>query len=203
MTGVQTCALPIYYRFTDANGRTDYYDEAGRSAEKALVKTPVSGARMTSGFGMRRHPLLGYSKMHTGIDFGVPYGTPIRAAASGTIEIAGRHGAYGNTVKIGHNGKFETLYAHMSRIAKGVRSGARVNQGQVIGYVGSTGRSTGPHLHYEVRVNDRPVNPNRIKSAGGKQLAGRDMAKFKQLKNRVAEMMKSAPSATQVASASK
>jgi murein DD-endopeptidase MepM/ murein hydrolase activator NlpD len=189
------------YRFTGADGRTSYYDENGRSAEKALLKTPVSGAKLTSRFGMRRHPILRYSRMHTGTDFGAPHGTPIRAAASGTIEIAGRHGAYGITAKIQHNGKYETLYAHMSRLAKGVRKGARVNQGQIIGYVGSTGRSTGPHLHYEVRVNDRPVNPARIKSTGGRQLAGKDLAKFKQLKNRVAEMMKTAPSATQVASA--
>jgi murein DD-endopeptidase MepM/ murein hydrolase activator NlpD len=189
------------YRFTAADGRTGYFDENGRSAEKAILKTPVSGARLTSGFGMRRHPLLRYSKMHTGVDFGAPTGTPIRAASAGTVELAGRHGAYGIAVKLQHNGKFETLYAHMSRLAKGMRAGTRVNQGQIIGYVGSTGRSTGPHLHYEVRVNDRPVNPARIKSTGGRQLAGKDMANFKQMKNRVAEMMKSAPSATQVASA--
>jgi murein DD-endopeptidase MepM/ murein hydrolase activator NlpD len=189
------------YRFTAADGRTGYFDENGMSAEKAILKTPVSGAKLTSGFGMRRHPLLRYSKMHTGVDFGAPTGTPIRAASSGTIEVAGRHGAYGIAIKIQHNGKYETLYAHMSRLAKGVRKGVRVNQGQIIGYVGSTGRSTGPHLHYEVRVNDRPVNPARIKSTGGKQLAGKDLAKFKNLKSRVAEMMKSAPNATQVASA--
>ena len=189
------------YRFTTTDGRTGYFDENGRSAEKAILKTPVSGARLTSGFGMRRHPLLRYSKMHTGVDFGAPTGTPIRAASSGTVEVAGRQGAYGIAVKLQHNGKFETLYAHMSRLAKGLRPGARVNQGQIIGYVGATGRATGPHLHYEVRVNDRPVNPARIKSTGGRQLAGKDMTQFKQMKNRVAEMMKSAPSATQVASA--
>ncbi len=162
------------YRFTTADGQTDYFDEQGRSAQKSLLKTPVSGARLTSGFGMRRHPLLGYSKMHTGVDFGVPHGTPIRAAGSGVVEIAGRHGAYGITVEIRHNNKYETLYAHMSKLAAGVRRGAKVNQGQIIGYVGSTGRSTGPHLHYEVRVNNRPVNPTRIKAAGGKQLAARN-----------------------------
>ena len=189
------------YRFTTTDGRTGYFDENGRSAEKAILKTPVSGARLTSGFGMRRHPLLRYSQMHAGVDFGAPTGTPIRAASSGTVEVAGRHGAYGIAVKLQHNGNFETLYAHMSRLAKGLRPGARVNQGQIIGYVGATGRATGPHLHYEVRVNDRPVNPARIKSTGGRQLAGKDMTQFKQMKNRVAEMMKSAPSATQVASA--
>jgi len=188
-----------YYRFTTADGQTDYYDENGRGAQKSLLKTPVSGARLTSGFGMRRHPLLGYSKMHTGVDFGVPYGTPIRAAGSGTVEIAGRHGAYGITVEIRHNKKYETLYAHMSKLAAGVRRGAKVNQGQIIGYVGSTGRSTGPHLHYEVRMDSRPVNPTRIKAAGSKQLAGKELSKFKQLKQKVLAMMQQAPSATQVA----
>lgn len=190
-----------YYRFTSADGQTDYFDEDGRSAQKSLLKTPVSGARLTSGFGMRRHPLLGYSKMHAGIDFGVPHGTPIRAAGSGVVQVAGRHGAYGIAVEIKHNNKYETLYAHMSKLAAGVRRGARVNQGQIIGYVGSTGRSTGPHLHYEVHVDGRPVNPSRIKAAGGKQLAGKDLAKFKQLKARVLTMMQQAPSALQVAQA--
>lgn len=187
------------YRYTTADGQTDYYDEKGRSAQKSLLKTPVSGARLTSGFGMRRHPLLGYSKMHTGVDFGVPYGTPIRSAGSGTIEIAGRHGAYGITVEIQHTKTYETLYAHMSKLAAGIRRGAKVNQGQIIGYVGSTGRSTGPHLHYEVRANGNPVNPTRMQAAGGKQLAGKELSKFKQLKQRIAAMMQQAPSATQVA----
>ncbi len=188
-----------YYRFTTADGQTDYFDERGQSATKSLLKTPVSGARLTSGFGMRRHPLLGYSKMHTGVDFGVPYGTPIRAAGAGKVEIAGRHGAYGVTVEIQHNGKYETLYAHMSKLAAGIRRGRKVNQGQIIGYVGSTGRSTGPHLHYEVRVNGKAVNPTRIRTAGGKQLAGKELTKFRLMKQRVLAMMQAAPSATQVA----
>ncbi len=171
-----------FYRYTAADGQTDYYDDSGRSAQKSLLKTPVSGARITSGFGMRRHPLLGYSKMHTGIDFGVPHGTPIRAAGSGKIKLAGRHGAYGITVEIEHNGKYQTLYAHMSKLAAGIRRGKTVNQGQIIGYVGSTGRSTGPHLHYEIRANDRPVNPNKVKIAGGKTLTGKELAQFKQMK---------------------
>jgi murein DD-endopeptidase MepM/ murein hydrolase activator NlpD len=190
-----------YYRFTSRDGKTDFYDENGRGAQKSLLRTPVSGARLTSGFGMRRHPLLGYSKMHTGIDFGVPYGTPIRAAGSGTIEAAGRHGAYGIIVKLQHNDKYETLYAHMSRLAPGIRAGRRVNQGQIIGYVGSTGRSTGPHLHYEVRVADRPVNPMRITFAGGRSLGGGDLQRFRAFKSQIAEMMRKAPSATQVAQA--
>jgi murein DD-endopeptidase MepM/ murein hydrolase activator NlpD len=190
-----------YFRYTTSDGQTDYYDENGRSATKSLLKTPVSGARLTSGFGMRRHPLLGYSKMHTGVDFGVPQGTPIRAAGAGTVELAGRHGAYGITVELRHNNKYETLYAHMSKLAAGIRRGAKVNQGQIIGYVGATGRATGPHLHYEVRVDERPVNPTRIKATGGKQLAGKELSRFKQLKQRVYAMMQQAPSPLQVAEA--
>ena len=190
-----------YYRFTTADGQTDYFDENGQSATKSLLKTPVSGARITSGFGMRVHPLLGYSKMHTGVDFGVPYGSPIRAAGAGTIALAGRHGAYGITVEISHNDKYQTLYAHMSKLAAGIRAGTRVNQGQIIGYVGSSGRVTGPHLHYEVRVGEYPVNPNSIKIAGGKKLAGKELAQFKQMKLRVLSMMQVAPSALQVAQA--
>ena len=159
----------------------------------------MSGFKLTSGYGMRRHPLLGYNKMHTGIDFGAPYGTPIRAAGNGKVEVAGRFGAYGIAVKLQHSGKYETLYAHMSRLADGIRPGGKVRQGQVIGYVGSTGRSTGPHLHYEVRVNDRPVNPTRVKASGSQQLAGKDLKTFKQLQTKVAAMMKTAPSGTQVA----
>ena len=190
-----------YYRFTAVDGQTDYFDENGRSASRSLLKTPVSGVKITSGFGMRRHPLLGYSKMHTGVDFGAPTGTPIRAAGSGVVDLAGRHGAYGNTIVLKHGAKYKTLYAHMSRLAAGIRPGVRVNQGQVIGYVGTTGRSTGPHLHYEVRVSDRPVNPLAIRAAGGKQLAGKDLANFRALKTKIVAMVQSAPSSTQLAQA--
>jgi murein DD-endopeptidase MepM/ murein hydrolase activator NlpD len=190
-----------YYRFTTADGQTDYYDESGRSATKSLLKTPVSGFKLTSGYGMRLHPLLGYNKMHTGIDFGAPSGTPIRAAGNGKVEIAGRFGAYGIAVKLQHSGRYETLYGHMSRLADGIIPGAAVRQGQVIGYVGATGRATGPHLHYEVRVANRPVNPMRIKASGGRQLAGRDLKSFDELKNRIVAMMKVAPSGTRVAQA--
>jgi murein DD-endopeptidase MepM/ murein hydrolase activator NlpD len=150
---------------------------------------------------MRRHPLLRYSKMHTGVDFGAPTGTPIRAAGSGVVNLAGRHGAYGIAVVLKHGAKYKTLYAHMSRLAAGVRSGAKINQGQIIGYVGTTGRSTGPHLHYEVRVNDRPVNPTAIKATGGRQLAGKDLQNFRATKQRVMAMMQTAPSSAQVAQA--
>jgi murein DD-endopeptidase MepM/ murein hydrolase activator NlpD len=190
-----------YFRFTASDGTTEYYDENGRSASRAILKTPVSGYKLTSGFGMRRHPLLRYSKMHTGVDFGAPKGTPIRAAATGVVDLAGRHGAYGNTIVLQHGTKYKTLYAHMSRLAAGIRNGVKVNQGQVIGYVGSTGRSSGPHLHYEVRINNRPVNPTAIKSAGGKQLAGKDLQNFRATKNRVLAMMKQAPASTQLAQA--
>jgi murein DD-endopeptidase MepM/ murein hydrolase activator NlpD len=190
-----------YFRFTSANGQTDYFDENGRSAARSLLKTPISGVKITSGFGMRRHPLLRYSKMHTGVDFGAPTGTPIRAAGNGIVDLAGRHGAYGNTVVLKHGEKYKTLYAHMSRLAAGIRSGRQVNQGQIIGYVGTTGRSTGPHLHYEVRINDRPANPLAITAAGGKQLAGKDLANFRTVKARVVAMMQSAPASTQLASA--
>jgi murein DD-endopeptidase MepM/ murein hydrolase activator NlpD len=187
------------YRFTAADGQTDYYDETGRSATKSLLKTPVSGFRLTSGYGMRLHPLLGYNKMHTGVDFGAPFGTPIKAAGNGKVEVAGRFGAYGIAVKLHHAGKYETLYGHMSRLADGIVPGAAVRQGQVIGYVGATGRATGPHLHYEVRIDSRPVNPMRVKASGGRQLAGKDLRNFDALKDRVIAMMKVAPSGTRVA----
>ena len=190
-----------YYRYVNADGQVDYLDGNGKSASKALLKTPVAGSKLTSGFGMRKHPLLGYTKMHTGVDFGVPYGTPIRSAGAGVVEIAGSHGAYGVTVEIKHNNKFETLYAHMSKLADGIRTGKKVNQGQIIGYVGATGRATGPHLHYEVRVAGRPVNPLNVKATGGKQLAGKELQKYKLYKQRVLAMMQNAPSATQVAQA--
>lgn len=191
----------VYYRFTTTDGQTSYFDENGRSAARALLKTPVSGARLTSGFGMRVHPLLGYSKMHMGVDFGAPSGTPIHAAGDGIIYQAGRQNGFGNVIVIKHGEKYKTLYAHMRSFAAGIRAGVHVNQGQVIGYVGTTGRSTGPHLHYEVRINDRPTNPTNIRAAGGVQLAGKDLLNFKLNKQRVLAMMQNAPSAAQVAQA--
>ncbi len=194
-------ATKTYFRFTSADGQTDYFDENGRSASRSLLKTPISGAKLTSGFGVRVHPLLGYTKMHEGVDFGASTGTPIHAAGAGIIDIAGRHGGYGNAIVIKHNSKFKSLYAHMSRFADGIRPGVRVNQGQVIGYVGSTGRSTGPHLHYEVRINDKPTNPMLVRASGGKQLSGKDLLAFRINKERIFAMMKDAPSAAQVAQA--
>lgn len=189
-----------YYRYTvPGDTQSDYFDENGQSATKGLLRTPVSGARLTSGFGMRTHPLLGYSKMHAGIDFGAPMGTPIKAAGNGVIKKSGRAGSFGNMVQISHQGEYSTLYAHMSRIAAGIKPGTRVRQGQVIGYVGSTGRSTGPHLHYEIRMKDRPVNPLKVKVASGRQLSGKQLTAFRQQQQKVVAMMKNAPLTTQIA----
>lgn len=169
--------LRRYYRFKDEHGFWDYFDEKGQSVRKALLRTPVDGARLTSGFGKRKHPILGYTKMHRGVDFAAPTGTPIYAAGDGTVEAAGRNGGYGNYIRIRHNGTYKTAYAHLSRIK--VKKGARVRQGQVIGLVGSTGRSTGPHLHYEVLQNSKQTNPMSVKLPTGKTLTGNDLAAFK------------------------
>lgn len=189
-----------YYRFTTPDdGVTAYYDEDGRSANKFLMRTPANGARMTSSYGLRKHPLLGYTRMHTGVDFGLPYGTPIKAAGAGVVSLAGRAGAYGITVRIKHQKGYETVYAHMSRIANGIEPGSKVNQGQIIGYVGSSGRSTGPHLHYEVRVNGKPVNPMKVRAAGGRQLSGAMLAEFQKHKQKIIAMMNDAAPATRLA----
>ena len=170
--------MPLY-RYKMADGTVDYFGPDGQSTKKTLMKTPIDGARMSSGFGMRRHPILGYSKMHKGVDFAAPTGTPIYAAGDGKVEKAGRFSAYGNYVRIGHRNDLDTAYGHMSRIAPGIKPGVRVKQGQLIGYVGSTGRSTGPHLHYEVLVNNKQVNPRGINLPVGQALAGNDLKKFK------------------------
>jgi murein DD-endopeptidase MepM/ murein hydrolase activator NlpD len=167
-----------YYRYSDGDGDDAYYDRDGKGIRKALLKTPVDGARRSSGFGMRRHPVLGYTKMHMGVDFAAGTGTPIRAAGDGVVTFAGRKGSYGNYVAIRHNGDFATAYAHMSKFARGVRSGKRIQQGQVIGYVGTTGRSTGPHLHYEVMVKGKRVNPSALRLPSGKSLTGDEFRRF-------------------------
>lgn len=167
------------YGFTPSSGVTDFFDPKGQSVRKALLRTPVDGARISSNFGMRKHPILGYSKMHKGVDFAVPTGTPIYAAGDGVVEMAGWNGGYGNYVRIKHNGTYKTAYAHMSKIGKGVSKGSRVRQGEVIGYVGSTGQSTGPHLHYEVLIDNKQVNPLDIKLPAGEKLAGKDLEAFK------------------------
>ncbi len=167
------------YRYEMDDGRVDYFSPDGRSARKALMKTPIDGARISSGFGMRRHPVLGYSKMHKGMDFAAPTGTPIYAAGDGVVEKAGRFSSYGNYLRIRHNTSIKTAYAHLSRFSKGISAGTRVKQGQVVAYVGTTGRSTGPHLHYEVMLDGNQVNPNSLKLPTGETLGGRELAKFK------------------------
>ncbi|MEX1109612.1 MAG: M23 family metallopeptidase, partial [Dongiaceae bacterium] len=166
------------YQFTPSSGVWDFFNPNGESVRKALMRTPIDGARLTSGFGMRKHPTLGYNKMHRGVDFGAPSGTPIYAAGDGTIESIGDNGGYGNYIRIRHNSEYSTAYAHMNGFAKGLNQGDRVRQGDIIGYVGTTGRSTGPHLHYEVLVAGEQVNPLDIKWPAGEKLAGADLEDF-------------------------
>ena len=160
------------------NNEEEYYDIKGKSITKSLMKTPINGARLSSSFGMRKHPILGYNKMHRGTDFAAPSGTPIMASGSGTVTRARWCGGGGNCVKIKHNSTYETVYAHMKAFAKGIREGKKVKQGQIIGYVGSTGLSTGPHLHYEVIVNGKKVNSQRLKLPSGKTLKGEERQQF-------------------------
>tara|TARA_B000000565_G_scaffold235252_1_gene196128 strand:- start:175 stop:1392 length:1218 start_codon:yes stop_codon:yes gene_type:complete len=167
-----------FYRFTDSEGKVGYYDEKGQSARKTLMKTPINGARLSSGFGMRKHPIKGFSAMHKGVDFGAPTGTPIFAAGDGVLEKVGWINGYGRYILIRHNSTYKTAYAHMSGWAKGIRRGARVYQGQIIGYVGSTGNSTGPHLHYEILINGRQVNPLKVRMPSGKPVNSKDRKTF-------------------------
>jgi murein DD-endopeptidase MepM/ murein hydrolase activator NlpD len=165
------------YNFKDNNDE-EYYNIKGKSITKSLMKTPINGARLSSSFGMRKHPILGYNKMHKGTDFAAASGTPIMASGSGTVTRARWCGGGGNCVKIKHNSTYETIYAHMKAFAKGIKEGKKVRQGQIIGYVGSTGMSTGPHLHYEVVVNGKKVNSQRLKLPSGKTLKGEAREKF-------------------------
>lgn len=169
--------VPIY-RYAMKDGRVDYFMPNGRSIKKTLMKTPIDGARMSSGFGMRKHPIQGYHKMHKGADFAAPTGTPIYAAGDGVIQKASRFSGYGNYVKIRHNSQLSTAYAHLSRYAKGMTPGKRVKQGDVIGYVGTTGNSTGPHLHYEVLLNGVQVNPRGVNLPTGEILEGEQLRLF-------------------------
>ncbi len=175
-----------FYRFeTDDDGFTDYYDESGKSAKKFLMRKPMNGGVMRSGFGFRRHPVLGYSKMHTGVDWSAPTGTPIMASGNGTVEKAGWTSGYGRQVRLQHANGYESTYNHMSAIARGIKPGATVKQGQVVGYVGSTGLSTGAHLHYEVLINGRFVNPMTIKLPRGRELDGELLASFEKERERI------------------
>jgi murein DD-endopeptidase MepM/ murein hydrolase activator NlpD len=179
-----------YYRFqTPDDGVVDYYDETGKSAKKFLVRKPVNDAIMRSGFGGRRHPILGFVKMHTGVDWATAYGTPIFASGNGVLEKVGLEGGYGKYIRIKHNNGYETAYGHMSAFAKGMEIGKRVRQGQVIGFVGTTGMSTGPHVHYEILVNGRFVDPMRIKLPRGRSLEGPLMGNFEKERDRMDGMM--------------
>ena len=166
----------LYY--FDEENVEGHYDKNGKSVQKALMKTPINGARLSSSFGMRKHPIDGFNKMHRGTDFAAPTGTPIMASGNGIIKKAGWCGGGGNCVKIKHNSTYETVYAHMSKFARGIKKGVRVKQGQTIGYVGSTGKSTGPHLHYEVIVNGKKVNSQKLKLPSGKVLKDKNRKLF-------------------------
>ena len=168
-----------FFNYADKFGSPQYYDENGKSSKRTIMKTPINGARLSSRYGNRKHPILGYTKMHRGLDFAAPLGTPIFAAGDGIIEKAGWNGSYGKYIRIRHTGTYKTAYAHLSRFHKKIRIGKRVLQGKIIGYVGTTGRSTGPHLHYEVIKNNIQVNPMKIKLPAGKNVAKGDINDYK------------------------
>ena len=178
----------LYY--FDKENLEGHYDKNGKSVQKALMKTPINGARLSSSYGMRKHPIDGFNKMHRGTDFAAPKGTPIMASGNGIVKKAGWCGGGGNCIKIKHNSTYETVYAHMSKFARGIKKGVRVKQGQTIGYVGSTGKSTGPHLHYEVIVNGKKVNSQKLKLPSGKVLKGKDRKYFETAKIKL-EVLKS------------
>lgn len=180
-----------YYFFEPSDGEADYFTMHGQSVRKALLRTPIDGARLTSGFGMRNHPILGFSMMHKGVDFAAPTGTPVQSAGDGAVAFAGERGAYGLYVIIRHNSTYSTAYAHLSRIH--VRAGERVRQGDVIGAVGSTGRSTGPHLHYEVMVNNQHINPLDVRLPSGRRLEGLELVRFRETIENIEQQMAAVP----------
>ena len=173
------------YRYVNSKGDKIYLDETGKSIKKSLLRTPVNGARISSSFGYRKHPILGYTKLHKGIDFAAPYGTPVYAAGSGKVSFSGWYSSYGKYVKIEHNSTYKTAYAHLSKIPRSIKKGKRVKQGDVIGYVGSTGRSTGPHLHYEVYQSSKAINPNKVKIQPQKRIKGNELALFQSNRDRI------------------
>jgi len=168
-----------YFKFLTDDGYVDYFNREGKNVKKSILKTPLDGARLSSTYGMRKHPISGFNKMHKGIDFAAPKGTPVYAGGNGVIERAGRNGGYGNYIRIRHNNEYKTAYAHLSGFKKGISKGVRVNQGEVIGYVGSTGRSTGPHLHYEIIYQNKQINPLTLKLPSGKILEGKELERFR------------------------
>ncbi len=170
--------INLYRHTPEGEDFADYFHEDGQSSKRALMKTPIEGARLSSYYGNRRHPVLGYNRMHKGIDFSAPTGTPIMAAGDGVVERASWYGSFGNYVRIRHNGTYKTIYAHMSKYGRGIKKGVRVKQGQIIGYVGATGRVTGRHLHYEVYMNGTQVNPLTLKIPSGIKLADEALEEF-------------------------
>jgi murein DD-endopeptidase MepM/ murein hydrolase activator NlpD len=191
-----------FYRFrTPDDGIVDYYDEEGRSAKKFLMRKPVAAGLIRSGFGWRVHPILGYRRLHAGVDYAAPRGTPIFAAGNGIVEKAGRSSGYGNLIVLKHTNGYETAYGHQSGFAKGIAPGSKVRQGQIIGYVGSTGLSTGPHLHFEIRVNSKPVDPLRIRLPRGRVLAGDMLRNFEHERERIDALLAQAPPARVAAAA--
>ncbi|MDC3074981.1 M23 family metallopeptidase, partial [Pelagibacteraceae bacterium] len=168
-----------YFKFITDDGYVDYFNREGKNVKKSILKTPLDGARISSNFGMRKHPISGFNKMHRGVDFAAPIGTPIYAGGNGIVEYVGRNGGYGKYIRIRHSNGYKTAYAHLSNYKKGISKGVRVNQGEVIGYVGSTGNSTGPHLHYEIIYQNKHINPLKLKLPSGKILEGIELEKFK------------------------
>lgn len=195
-------ARKAVYRHAMLDGQADYFNDKGESVRKALLRTPIDGAKLSSGFGRRTHPILGYTAMHRGVDFAAPAGTPIYAAGDGTVAHAEFKGAYGKYVQIRHNGQYATAYAHMSRFGKTITAGKRVRQGDVIGYVGTTGRSTGPHLHYEILVGGAQTNPLKVKMPVGPKLDGKDLVRFQQTKKDLERLATEATPAQPVKTAS-
>ncbi len=192
---LQNRTIDIYMHRVD--GAVEYFDSKGNSVRKSLLRTPINGARVSSGFGMRRHPILGYSKMHKGLDFAAPTGTPILAAGSGTIVYYGVKGGYGNYVQIKHNTDYSTAYGHASRFNKKFRVGSKVKQGEVVAYVGTTGRSTGPHLHFEIIYKGTQINPAKVKATSGLKLTGKELVRFQASKNEIDEYRKNIPNQIQ------
>jgi murein DD-endopeptidase MepM/ murein hydrolase activator NlpD len=188
---LQNRKIEIYMHKVD--NRVEYFDSKGNSVRKSLLRTPINGARVSSGFGMRRHPILGYSKMHKGVDFAASTGTPILAAGAGTLIYMGIKGGYGNYVQIKHNNDYSTAYGHASRFNKKFRTGAKVKQGDVVAYVGTTGRSTGPHLHFELLYKGSQVNPAKVKATSGIKLVGKELVRFESSKNEIDKYRKNTP----------
>ena len=167
-----------YFKFLTNDGYIDYFNREGKNVKKSILKTPLDGARISSNYGMRKHPISGFNKMHKGVDFAAPKGTPIYAGGNGVVEYIGNNGGYGKYIRIRHNNEYKTAYAHLSAYKKGISKGVRVNQGEIIGYVGSTGRSTGPHLHYEIIFQNKQINPLKLNLPSGKVLEGNELKKF-------------------------